>query len=54
MPLVCPIVRAKGGLLEHVAAKLQDFAGNNMLQVIELARFLFAWEISPSGTNALA
>jgi hypothetical protein len=37
------------GLLEHVAAKLQDFADNNMLQVIELARFLSAWVIHPSG-----
>jgi hypothetical protein len=33
--------------VEHVAAKLHDFADNNMLQVIELARFLFTWVISP-------
>jgi len=35
------------GLLEHVAAKLQDFADNNMLQVIELAWFLLARVILP-------
>jgi hypothetical protein len=29
-------------LLEHVAAKLYDFAENNMLQVNNLARVLFA------------
>jgi hypothetical protein len=32
---------------------LNDFADNNMLQVIELARILFAWVIPPSGTSAL-
>jgi hypothetical protein len=31
--------------VEHVAAKLNDFADNNMLQVIKLARFLFTWTI---------
>ena len=33
--------------LEHVAAKLQDFAGNNMLQAKYLARILFTWVIPP-------
>jgi len=31
--------------LEHVAAKLYDFADNNMLQVNALARILFTWVI---------
>ncbi len=34
-------------ILRHVAAKLHDFAENNMLQVINLARILFAWIESP-------
>jgi hypothetical protein len=33
--------------VEHVAAKLNDdFADNNMLQVIKLVRFLSTWTIS--------
>jgi hypothetical protein len=32
---------------EHVAAKLNDFAENNMLQVNNLARIPFTWVISP-------
>jgi hypothetical protein len=31
--------------VEHVAAKLNDFADDNMLQVIKLARFLSTWTI---------
>jgi fatty acid desaturase len=33
--------------LEHVPAKLHDFADKNMLQLIDLARFLFAQVIPP-------
>jgi hypothetical protein len=32
---------------EHVAAKLNDFADNNMLQIINLARILFTWVMPP-------
>jgi hypothetical protein len=38
--------------VEHVAAKLNDFADNNMHQVINLARFLFTWTIRPSEKRA--
>jgi hypothetical protein len=39
--------RSTIGCLEHVPAKLNDFADKNMLQLIDLARFLFARVIPP-------
>jgi hypothetical protein len=32
---------------EHVPAKLHDFADKNMLQLVDLARILFAQVVSP-------
>jgi hypothetical protein len=37
--------------LEHVPAKLHDFADKNMLQFIDLARFLFA-QVNPPERKA--
>ncbi len=39
-------------LLEHVPAKLHDFADKNMLQLINLARFLVAQVKHLSGKRA--
>ena len=41
------VQKFKCNALEHVPAKLHDFADKNMLQLIDLARFLFAQVIPP-------